>query len=87
MCAARAAEVNVDTAALEAARDGDDPKTEITALIMAQIESAVGTTPAQLLTELKAMNLKQLRGELLAVHIATSSWLLVSCMSSNIHLY
>jgi hypothetical protein len=39
------------------------------------------------LTELKAMNLKQLRGELLAVHIATSSWLLVSCMSSNIHLY
>eukprot|EP01047_Picozoa_sp_COSAG01_P137394 COSAG01_NODE_67906_length_265_cov_1.548193_2_plen_39_part_01 len=32
--AAHAAEVNVDAAALEAARDGDDPKSEIITLIM-----------------------------------------------------
>jgi hypothetical protein len=37
---ARAAEVNVDAAALEAARDGDDPKSEIIALIMGRRGSA-----------------------------------------------
>ena len=58
----------MDAAALEAARDGDDPKAEITALIIAQIEAAVAP-PNQQLAELKAMNLKELRGELLSQHL------------------
>jgi hypothetical protein len=37
-------------------------------LIMAQIEAAVAP-PNQLLAELKAMNLKELRGELLSQHL------------------
>jgi hypothetical protein len=53
----------VDAAALEAARDGDDPKSEIIALIMTQVAVAVPSKDS--LTELKAMSVRQLRGKYL----------------------
>jgi hypothetical protein len=68
--AAHAAEVNVDAAALEAARDGDDPKSEIITLIMTQVAAAVPSKDS--LTELKAMSVRQLRGKcLLEASMAT----------------
>jgi hypothetical protein len=68
--AARAAEVAVNAVALEAARDGDDPKAEIITLIMAQVAAAVPSKDS--LTELKAMSVRQLRGKyLLQASIAT----------------
>eukprot|EP01047_Picozoa_sp_COSAG01_P056140 COSAG01_NODE_6331_length_3732_cov_3.658684_2_plen_59_part_00 len=53
----------MEAAALEAARDGDDPKVAIIALIMAQGVAAVPSKDS--LTELKAMSVRQLRGKCL----------------------